>query len=112
MPRYPIPKFDDEHRRLLEDCFRREAGSAVQIPGDDVDLVDAGILDSMGWVSFLRAVETVVGLPRPLLGRRGIGEHPCAGMGRRRTVDDLSRQVKAARRAELREQPTITPRCG
>src|SRR5437660_256979 len=63
MPRSSIPQFEDKHRRLLEDCFRREAGSAVQIPGDDVDLVDAGILDSMGWVSFLRAVETASGAP-------------------------------------------------
>ena len=63
MPRYPIPRFDDEHRRLLEDCFRREAGSSVPIPGDDVDLVETAILDSMGWVSFLRAVETASGVP-------------------------------------------------
>ena len=47
MPRSSIPQFEDKHRRLLEDCFRREAGSAVPIPGDDVDLVEAGILDSM-----------------------------------------------------------------
>src|SRR5882762_153293 len=56
-----IPRFDEKHRRLLEDCFRREAGSSTPIPGDDVDLIETGILDSMGWVSFLRAVETASG---------------------------------------------------
>jgi 3-oxoacyl-[acyl-carrier-protein] synthase-3 len=61
MPHPSIPQLDARHRRLLEDCFRREAGSSVPIPGDDVDLVEAGILDSMGWVSFLRAVETASG---------------------------------------------------
>jgi 3-oxoacyl-[acyl-carrier-protein] synthase-3 len=61
MPQPSISEFDAKHRRLLEDCLRREAGSSVTIPGDDVDLVEAGILDSMGWVSFLRAVETASG---------------------------------------------------
>ena len=56
-----ISRLDAKHRRLLEDCLRREAGSSVSIPGDDVDLIEAGILDSMGWVSFLRAVETACG---------------------------------------------------
>src|SRR5207245_2560309 len=63
MPHSSISRFDDKYRRLLEDCFRREAGSSVPIPGDDVDLVAAGILDSMSWVSFLRAVETASGAP-------------------------------------------------
>lgn len=44
--------------RMIEDCFRREAGSSCQLPGQSVDLIQAGILDSMAWVSFLRAVET------------------------------------------------------
>ena len=52
---------DEQHRRLLVDCFRREAGSSAAIPGDEVDLVETGLLDSMGWVSFLRAVETASG---------------------------------------------------
>src|SRR5260370_1897262 len=54
-------RLDAKHRRLLEDCRRREAGPSVSIPGDDVDLIEAGILDSMGWVSLLRAVETACG---------------------------------------------------
>jgi 3-oxoacyl-[acyl-carrier-protein] synthase III len=61
MTQHSIQQFDAKHRRLLEDCLRREAGSSVSIPGDHVDLVEAGILDSMGWVSFLRAVETACG---------------------------------------------------
>ncbi len=48
----------DSLRRLVEECFRREAGLSVPIPDENVDLIEAGILDSMGWVSFLRAVET------------------------------------------------------
>ena len=55
-------RFDERHRRLMEDCFRREAGSSALIPSDDADLVEAGFLDSMGWVSFLRAVETASGV--------------------------------------------------
>jgi len=51
-----------DSRRLVEECFRREAGGAATIPGDDVDLMETGILDSMAWVSFLRAVETASGV--------------------------------------------------
>jgi 3-oxoacyl-[acyl-carrier-protein] synthase III len=54
-------QYDEKHRRLLEDCFRREAGSSAAIPGFDVDLIETGVLDSMGWVSFLRAIETASG---------------------------------------------------
>ncbi len=61
MPHSSVPRFDDKHRCLLENCFRRETGSSVPIPGDDVDLLEEGILDSMGWVSFLRGVETASG---------------------------------------------------
>jgi 3-oxoacyl-[acyl-carrier-protein] synthase-3 len=61
MPSPLSPPFDEKHRQLLEDCFRREAGSLAPIPCDDVDLLETGVLDSMGWVSFLRAVETASG---------------------------------------------------
>jgi len=60
--RFPLSSKKDSPRRLVEDCFRREAGSAAAIPSDTVDLVEAGILDSMAWVSFLRAVETASGV--------------------------------------------------
>ncbi|MGB8474329.1 MAG: 3-oxoacyl-[acyl-carrier-protein] synthase III C-terminal domain-containing protein [Candidatus Acidiferrum sp.] len=53
---------DDNHRRLLvEECFRREAGSQANIPDSAQDLIETGVLDSMGWVSFLRAVESASG---------------------------------------------------
>jgi 3-oxoacyl-[acyl-carrier-protein] synthase-3 len=62
MPPPSVPGFEEKHRRLLEACFRREAGNSAAIPGDDVDLIETGILDSMGWVSFLRAIETASGI--------------------------------------------------
>ncbi len=54
---------EQKFRRLVEECFRREAGSSAPVPEDRVDLLQSGILDSMGWVSFLRAVETASGIP-------------------------------------------------
>lgn len=48
-------------RQLVEECFLREAGNSVAIPGDDVNLIESGILDSMAWVSFLRTVESASG---------------------------------------------------
>jgi 3-oxoacyl-[acyl-carrier-protein] synthase III len=56
------PERKNSLRHLVEECFRREAGSAVPIPGEDVDLIERGIFDSMGWVSFLRAVESASGV--------------------------------------------------
>src|SRR5713226_8112239 len=60
--RFPLSSNTDSRRRLVEACFCREAGSAASIPGDTVDLIETGILDSMAWVSFLRAVETASGV--------------------------------------------------
>ncbi len=60
--RFPPASKTDSRRSLVEACFRREAGSAASIPADSVDLLEAGILDSMAWVSFLRAVETASGV--------------------------------------------------
>src|SRR5258708_11829081 len=60
--RLPLSSKKDPRRRLVEDCFRREAGSAAPIPDDNVDLIETGVLDSMAWVSFLRAVETASGV--------------------------------------------------
>jgi 3-oxoacyl-[acyl-carrier-protein] synthase III len=59
---FPPASKADSWRSLVEACFRREAGAATSIPGDHVDLIEAGILDSMAWVSFLRAVETASGV--------------------------------------------------
>jgi len=57
------PIKDESHwRRLVEGCFRREAGTPVSIPNLGQDLIETGVLDSMGWVSFLRAVESASGM--------------------------------------------------
>lgn len=50
----------DENRwqRLVEQCFLREAGADAPIPAPEQDLIETGALDSMGWVSFLRALES------------------------------------------------------
>jgi 3-oxoacyl-[acyl-carrier-protein] synthase-3 len=61
--------------RMIEDCFRREAGSSAPIPGESADLIQAGILDSMAWVGFLRAVETASGVSD--LGS-GLNERPAS----------------------------------
>jgi 3-oxoacyl-[acyl-carrier-protein] synthase-3 len=54
----PLPAAENRWRRLVEECFRREAGSQAPIPDYSADLIETGILDSMGWVSFLRSLET------------------------------------------------------
>ena len=48
--------------RLVEECFRREAGPQAALPGPEQDLIETGALDSMGWVSFLRALESASGI--------------------------------------------------
>jgi 3-oxoacyl-[acyl-carrier-protein] synthase III len=48
--------------RLVEECFRREAGPQAALPAPEQDLIETGALDSMGLVSFLRAVESASGL--------------------------------------------------
>ena len=53
---------EDFFRRVVETCFRAEAGLSTPLPGDTEDLVATGALDSMAWVSFLRAVETASGI--------------------------------------------------
>src|SRR5881398_821375 len=64
MARHPIrsPGGEDSFRRIVDACFRGEAGSSVPLPGDTADLIETGVLDSMAWVSFLRAVETASGV--------------------------------------------------
>ncbi len=48
--------------RLVEECFRREAGPQASLPAPEQDLIETGGLDSMGWVSFLRALESASGI--------------------------------------------------
>ncbi len=59
-----MASFADENRwrHLVEECFRREAGSQASIPGPTQDLIETGVLDSMGWVSFLRGLESASGI--------------------------------------------------
>ena len=54
-------KEEESLRRVVEACFRREAGAFTPFPDETTDLIETGILDSMAWVSFLRAVETASG---------------------------------------------------
>jgi len=49
-------------RRIVEECFRREAGPAAPLPEDAIDLIETSALDSMAWVSFLRTVESACGV--------------------------------------------------
>src|SRR5438105_1526589 len=53
---------EEGFRRIVETCFRQEAGASAPFPDETTDLIETGILDSMGWVSFLRAVETASGI--------------------------------------------------
>src|SRR5579863_10660307 len=48
--------------RLVEECFGREAGPQAALPAPEQDLIETGALDSMGWVSFLRALESASGI--------------------------------------------------
>jgi hypothetical protein len=53
---------EDAWIHIVEECFRREAGLSAPIPSETSDLIQSGILDSMAWVGFLRAVETASGV--------------------------------------------------
>jgi 3-oxoacyl-[acyl-carrier-protein] synthase-3 len=55
-------KDENQWQRLVEECFQREAGPQAPIPNSAQDLIETGLLDSMGWVSFLRALESASGL--------------------------------------------------
>lgn len=70
-------------RTLVEECFRREAGVRAPIPLPSEDLIEGGALDSMGWVSFLRGVESasgVVDLGSALTDRRPSFENVYAAL--------------------------------
>lgn len=66
---------EEGFRRIVETCFRQEAGASTPLPPETADLIETGILDSMGWVSFLRAVETASGISD--LGS-GLNEQPAS----------------------------------
>ncbi len=52
---------ENRWQRLVEECFRREAGAHSATPHPAQDLIETGVLDSMGWVSFLRYLESATG---------------------------------------------------
>lgn len=54
----------DEQRwlDLISRCLRREADDPVLEVEPQQDLLETGVLDSMGWVSFLRALESAAGV--------------------------------------------------
>jgi 3-oxoacyl-[acyl-carrier-protein] synthase-3 len=58
-----VPPVEEQFRRIIEDCFRREAGTSGRLPEDAADLLECGALDSMGWVSFIRGIESASGAP-------------------------------------------------
>ncbi|HXE35208.1 MAG TPA: 3-oxoacyl-[acyl-carrier-protein] synthase III C-terminal domain-containing protein [Verrucomicrobiae bacterium] len=53
---------EDRWQRLIEECFQREAGSQASLPSSSQNLIETGVLDSMGWVGFLRALESASGV--------------------------------------------------
>ncbi|MBZ5702324.1 MAG: hypothetical protein LAN84_10800 [Acidobacteriia bacterium] len=59
----PEPMDASRARRLIEGCLRRELAPDAALPRENVDLVEEGVLDSMAWVSFLRALESSTGAP-------------------------------------------------
>ena len=106
--RSPLVSKTDSQRSLVEACFRREAGSVESIPADNVDLLEAGILDSMAWVSFLRAVETASGVPD--LGS-GLNQRS-ASLGEvlaalQNSASEISRVNDAALDPKISSSPTL-----
>ena len=59
----PAPRAEQHWQRVVEECFRREAGPKADLPDNDADLIATGVLDSMAWVGFLRAVESACNAP-------------------------------------------------
>ncbi len=107
MPR-PVrsPEEEDSLRRIVEACFRKEAGTSAPLPGETEDLIQSGILDSMAWVSFLRAVETASGISD--LGS-GLNERPASLASVLAALRDASRSSSAT---ENLEAGNIRSLCG
>jgi 3-oxoacyl-[acyl-carrier-protein] synthase III len=104
--RFPPASKTDSRRSLVEACFRREAGSAASIPADSVDLLEAGILDSMAWVSFLRAVETASGVSD--LGS-GLNER-AASLGEvLAALQNSASEISGAEDASLDQKISLSP---
>ncbi len=104
--RFPLSSQEDSRRRLVEECFRREAGSAAAIPADNVDLIETGILDSMAWVSFLRAVETVSGVSD--LGS-GLNERSASLGGVLAALQNSASEISSVEDAGLNQKISSSP---
>ena len=48
-------------REIVERAIERELSPGVPLPHPDEDVVDCGALDSMGWVSAIRSIESATG---------------------------------------------------
>src|SRR6266852_1137175 len=104
--RFPPASKKDSRRSLVEACFRCEAGSAASIPGDNVDLLEAGILDSMAWVSFLRGVETVSGVSD--LGS-GLNERSASLGGVLAALQNSASEISSVEDAGLNQKISSSP---
>src|SRR5947207_3332397 len=47
---------------LVNKCVSREMRQGLPLPDEDVDLVNMGFIDSMGWVGLLTAIEDATGI--------------------------------------------------
>ena len=56
------PRDEPRWIELIERCLRREADDPALEVELQQDLLETGVLDSMGWVSFLRALESATGV--------------------------------------------------
>lgn len=104
--RFPLSSQEDFRRRLVEECFRREAGSSAAIPADHIDLIGTGILDSMAWVSFLRAVETSSGVSD--LGF-GLNEHSASLGEVLAALQNSGPEISSAEDSSLNQKISSSP---
>jgi 3-oxoacyl-[acyl-carrier-protein] synthase-3 len=70
-----VPFMDDRLREIVLAALRRELRPGDAVPEDRTDLVETRLLDSMAWVSFVRAVESATGVHD--LGER-LGDRPAS----------------------------------
>jgi len=47
---------------LVNKCVSREMRPGIPLPDEDIDLVNIGLIDSMGWVGILTAIEDATGI--------------------------------------------------
>ena len=104
----PAPLDGIGARRLVEECLRREIGAKAPPPMAGQNLVETGVLDSMGWVSFLRALESASGVND--LGARLTERAPSLEnilVALSDALIETSRHNPASAKSEA--QPTLTP---